>query len=147
MHTSVLQLLVEYVGRDLTTETAEEIADAPIEQISDLVSRVVPFYYDWLEKHEASLAETGADSTDQYYCVDSAVARAHWRHQVEYHKRFLLYSPRLVIPDPLAAVLKPTASVAALTGHMIVDEEFRQSLRNALLALAHLAPIELSTLR
>jgi hypothetical protein len=144
----------DYMGEDITPSCVKRLIKAPKEHIGALIQLLSPYYYDWLENEEASTHDTADTQTvsndyreSTYYCIDPLDYERTWREKLEIYKKYLLYFPRFILPDPVAEFLYPHVVVASITsqispteGGLIVDSKFRRDFQDALLLLAQLAP-------
>jgi hypothetical protein len=133
----VIRLIEDYLGDDLTLESADRISRAPRRHIGRMIDELTPYYCDWLEKEEAQ-----SDGNSQGTCmlIDPR-PRRDWRQQEDAFKKCLLYFPRCVFPDRLAEFLMPLVAAAPLVGGVGDNEKFRQGLRDALYFLAGMATL------
>ena len=54
----VISIIEDYLGYDLTPESADRVSRAPEEHIGRLIEELTPYYYDWLEKELEKEART-----------------------------------------------------------------------------------------
>lgn len=134
-------------GEELSPALSDRLATAPWEHIALLAQTLAPVYYDWLENEEQRRKE---DSHEVHHCLDPYPRKASWQQQVSRLKGFLLYFPRITVPDPLAAALWPPitwAQVLRKLGEPPLfvapgdESAFRSRLRRALLLLTELRPL------
>lgn len=131
-----IPIIEEYLGRELTLESAQQLASAPNDHIVGLIASLEHFYFDWLENAER---DPEGKAGGYLYCVDSAHEAGDWRTRLDECKRYLLYMPKFVVPDPLASTLKPLLTLAKLLGSIMIDDNLRQDLQSALSLLAGLS--------
>jgi hypothetical protein len=148
---NTIDVIEEYFGDELTEKTAKKIGAAPPDHIVPLVEKLDEHYERWFaaqqDANEQSAAAT--DTGNYFYCMEPFPPEGNGRAIASRYKKFLLYFPRLAIPDPIADVLYPPIIVAHVLnifpdqvrrGSFPWDARLQEDFRDAVQLLAEIAP-------
>lgn len=138
-----LDIIESHIGTDLSESYAKRFLVAPASHIGDIIEKLAPYFFNWLEN-----AEKGSPppSLDLWLPIEALPLEKDWRKSLDRVRQLLLYAPKLAIPDPLAGVFWAPITAALFQSRISgggpvsipITDEVRKDFVDALILLSKL---------